>query len=289
MKTKIFILGVIAATAIGLLFNSCKKDDQVTNPKQTQTSPTLQQPNQQSVVKSANDNAIAESVFGSIFKQSDKAARNTNKLKDINTGCPNITINSISSYPMTITIDFGTACTGDDGKIRSGKIIGVLSAPYIDSASTLTITPDNYHEIINGIDYSVLGTETITNMGHTLAGHPIFDVNVSNGVITSVNGTIHWNSQKQNEWIQGYDTWFNVFDDVYLVTGSANGTNSGGETFQINITSPLQVAVVCSWIESGTLEIITQANPVITVDYGTGTCDNIAVVTCYGYTITIYM
>lgn len=280
MKTKILIQGVIAAAAIGLFFSSCKKDDGGSN-----TIP--QQPNQQSALKSAGDNALAESIFGGIFRQSDKAARTD--AKNSNTGCPAITVNPITSYPMTITIDFGTSCTGDDGKIRSGKIIGVLTAPYVDSASVLTITLDSYHEIINGTDYAVQGTETITNLGRNQAGHQIFDVVTTNGVITSVNGTVYWTSQRQNEWIQGDNTWYDVFDDIYLVTGSADGTNSNGETFEINITSPLRVEIGCSWIESGTLEIITQANPVITVDYGTGTCDNIAVASVYGYTVTIYM
>jgi hypothetical protein len=283
MKTKIIILGVIATVAIGSIFNSCKKDEQTgsnTPAKQTVTT--------QSSTKSAGDNALAESAFGGIFKQADKAARNTSS-KDINSGCPTVTINPITSYPMTITIDFGTSCTCDDGKIRSGKIIAVLSAPYIDSASVLTVTLDSYHEIINGTDYSVQGTETITNLGHNQAGHPVFSVVITNGVVSSVNGTIHWTSSRQNEWIQGYNTWFNVFDDVYLVTGTASGTDSNGETFQVNITSPLRVDLTCSWIDSGTLEIITQAYPPIVVDYGNGTCDNIATVTCAGYTFTIYM
>ncbi len=279
MKTKKIILGFIAAAAIGIIFNSCKKEN--TNPKPPS--------DPQASMKSAGDNAIAESVFGGIFKQADKSARNSDNLKDLNTGCPTITVNPITSFPMTITIDFGSNCTCDDGKIRSGKIIAVLSAPYIDSASVLTITLDSYHEIINGTDYSVQGTETITNIGHNQAGHRVFDVLVTNGVISSVNGSIYWSSHRQNEWIQGDNTWFNVFDDIYLVTGSADGTNSGGETFEINITSPLRVEIGCGYIVSGTLEVITQANPPIIVDYGTGNCDNIATATCYGYTVIIYM
>jgi hypothetical protein len=282
MKTKKLIMGFVAIAAIGLFFNSCKKDDQDINPK------PKPEPQAQSPAKSASDNAIAESAFGGIFNQADKAARNTDG-KDLNSGCPSITINPISSFPMTITLDFGSSCLGDDGKTRSGKIIAVLTAPYIDSASVLTISLDNYHEIVNGVDYSVQGSEVITNIGRNSEGHRIFDVLISNGVVTSVNGSIYWSSHRQNEWIQGDDTWINVFDDIYHVTGSASGTNSAGETFQINITSPLQVQIGCAYIQSGTLELLTQVYPPILVDYGTGECDNIAIVTCNGYTFTIYM
>lgn len=279
MKTKVKILGVIAALAIGLMISSCKKEDNQNNVPN----------NPQSTVKSASDNATAESVWGGIFKQADNAAHNTGNLKELTGGCPTITINPISSYPMTITIDFGTACTCQDGKIRSGIIIAVLSAPYPDSGSVLTITLQDYHEIINGTDYAVTGTETVTNMGLNNAGHLIYDVVVTNAIITSVNGTINWNSHRQNEWIEGYNTAFDIWDDVYLVTGSADGTNQNGETFEINITSALRVEISCAWIVSGTLEILTDANPPIVVDYGTGDCDNIATATCYGYTATIYM
>lgn len=280
MKTKAKILGVIAALAIGLMISSCQKEDNQNN--NVPVSP-------QSSVKSASDNATAESVWSGIFKQADNAARNTGNLKELTGGCPTITIDNLASYPITITIDFGTACTCQDGKIRSGIIVAVLSAPYTQAGSVLTINLQDYHEIINGTDYAVTGTETVTNMGPNAAGNLYYDVLVSNAVITSINGTINWNSHRQNEWILGSDTAFDIWDDVYLVTGSADGTNQNGETFEINITSALRVEISCSYIVSGTLEVLTQANPPIIVDYGSGDCDNIATASCYGYTATIYM
>jgi hypothetical protein len=277
MKTNVKILGVIAAIAIGCMISSCKKEDSQNNV-----------PNPQSSVKSASSNATAESIWGGIFKQADNAAHNTNNLKEL-TGCPTITINPIDGYPMTITIDFGTNCTCQDGTVRSGIIVAVLSAPYPDSASVLTINLQDYHQIINGTDYAVTGTETVTNMGHNISGNLVYDVVVTNTIITSVNGTINWNSHRQNEWIAGDDTDLDIWDDVYLVTGTADGINENGETFEINITTALRVEISCAYIVSGTLEIITDAYPPIVVDYGTGTCDNIATATCYGYTATIYM
>jgi hypothetical protein len=281
MKTNVKILGVIAAVAIGLLISSCKKEDNKDNDNIVPTHP-------QTSVTSASDNATAESIWGGIFKQADNAAHNAGNLKELS-GCPTITIDNLSSYPITITIDFGTACTCQDGRIRSGIILAVLSAPYPDSASVLTITLQNYHEIINGTDYAVTGTETVTNLGLNTVGNHVYDVQVTNAIISSINGTISWTSHRQNEWIEGDNTLLNIWDDVYLVTGSADGTNQNGETFEINITTALRVEASCAYIVSGTLEILTDANPPIVVDYGNGTCDNIATATCYGYTATIYM
>ena len=47
--------------------------------------------------------------------------------------CSVITIDN-TSYPKVITIDFGTGCTGKDGKVRSGKII-ITSTSFIDATS----------------------------------------------------------------------------------------------------------------------------------------------------------
>ncbi|MCX6307374.1 MAG: hypothetical protein NTY32_00615, partial [Bacteroidia bacterium] len=38
------------------------------------------------------------------------------------TDCPLITVNTIA-VPHVMTIDFGTTCTGKDGRVRSGKIL----------------------------------------------------------------------------------------------------------------------------------------------------------------------
>ncbi len=283
MKRKNLIPGVIAVFAIVFLF-SCTKE----NTDNSQNTPIT--PNAQNASKSATENAIAESIFSGVFNQVDKASRNTGSgNKTDSSSCPVVTINSISSYPMTVTIDFGSNCLCYDGRVRSGQVIAVLSGSYIDSGTVVTVSFNQFKEIVNGKEYSVQATETHTNMGLNAAGHQVFKYNVQNAIITSVDGVIHWNSTRTHEWIEGNNTLLNIWDDVYLATGTADGTNSLGETFTINILTPLRVEISCSYIVSGTLEVITQANPAITVDYGTGNCDNIATASVYGYTVVIYM
>jgi hypothetical protein len=283
MKKTMLITGVIAMFAIG--FISCTKENAGDDQNNTTIPPTSQ-----NASKSVQDNAVAESIFSGVFNQVDKASRDAKSgFKTDSSSCPVVTINSISSYPMTVTIDFGQNCTCYDGRVRSGQIIAVLSGPYLDSGSVATVTFSQYKEIVNGKEYSVQATETHTNMGHNAAGHQVFGYNVQDAVITSVDGVIHWNSTRLHEWIEGDTTLFNIWDDVYLVTGDADGTNTTGESFSINILTPLRVQISCSYIVSGTLEVITQANPAITLDYGDGTCDNIATAYVYGYTVVIYM
>jgi hypothetical protein len=277
MKTKILIQGVIAAAAIGLFFSSCKKDDSssITPPKPNAIT---------GVTKVATENASAEAAFADAFRQVDKAIKESNK-KDPNS-CPTVTFTPADlTFPKDLIIDFGTSCTGDDGVIRSGKILAHLTKSYTDSGSVTTITFDNF--FVNS--HQITGTEIITNMGKNLAGHHVFDVVVQNGNFYSPDGITAYNSVQQREWIEGDSTLLDPMDDVYLITGTADGVTTDGTPYTVTITSALRVAVGCAWVESGTLNITQAGIPVITLDYGTGNCDNIATATCSGYTVTINM
>ncbi|MEI6764718.1 MAG: hypothetical protein WCM76_03690 [Bacteroidota bacterium] len=275
---KAFVMILIAIFASGAIFTSCKKDN------------TSDDSNKKANYRSAQDNSTADNIFSHVFNEVNKGARYTGSknIQDTIQGCPVTYITPGGfSYPKTITLDFGTACTGTDGIIRSGKIISTISAPYIDSNSVVTSTLQNFHEIISGKDYSVTGTEVITNLGHNQAGHPIYSVNVTGASVTSTDGTISWTSTRQNEWFAGYNTYMNWLDDEYRISGSANGVDINGATFTVNITLPLEVQVGCWYIKKGKIDIINPGYATITVDYGDGTCDNIIYVVINGVTYTV--
>ncbi len=277
MKTlKLITLSLVVIFATGLFFSSCKK-------KETPTTYSY---------RSAQDNAKAEGIFNRSYSQISKASRQVGSktTNDTIMGCPTLYISG-NWGNWTVVLDFGDSCVGDDYIIRSGKIISHLVGLYVDSNSTVTSTFDNYYETINGVPHQIQGTQVIKNLGHNQAGHPHFSVDVTGASITYAEGTIHWTSQRENEWISGYNTYLNPWDDEYNVTGSANGTDINGAAFTVNITAPLLCkfcTTIWSWVvASGTLEILNTGYPTITVDYGTGTCDWIIYVTINGTTYTI--
>lgn len=276
-RKKAFLMVLLAMFAFGTVFTSCKKEKK----EDTKTAN----------YRAAQDNSTADNIFSHVFNQVNQGARHTSKsTQDTIQGCPVTYITPGGfSYPKTITLDFGTSCTGTDGIIRSGKIVSTITKPYTDSACVLTSNLQNYHEIISGKDYSVTGQQVITNLGHNQAGHPVYSVVVTGASVTSTDGTISWTSTRQNEWFAGYDTWMNWLDDEYRVTGSANGTDINGASFTVNITEPLEVQVGCWYIKKGKIEIINPGYATITVDYGTGTCDNIIYVIINGVTYTVVM
>jgi len=240
--------------------------------------------------QSSNDNSDAESIFADVYDQVDNGyykAMNQKNSKDRD--CPMVTLSSYDTvtFPKTLTIDFGTTCTGPYGVERKGKIIAVISGKYKNSGTVITISFDNYYRNGNKVE----GIKTVTNKGRNTDNHLYYEVKVQDASITNTEGkVIRWNSVRQREWVEGESTnWPNWTDDVYLITGSADGINKAGNAFNVTITKSLRIALNCRYITSGTFSIQTGSDPIINFDYGSGTCDNIATANVNGkiYNITL--
>ena len=75
---------------------------------------------------------------------------------------------------------------------------------------------------------------------------------------------------------------------MYSVTGSSTGTNRNKVGYTATIQNPLIKRADCpKYFVQGTIGIINTNSKVMTLDYGTGTCDNVATVTVNGHTRTI--
>jgi hypothetical protein len=278
MKTrKQMILSIIVCSAI-IMYAGCKKD----NTTPPTTNPTTQATQ---ATKVATENATIDGAFIDAFRQVDMKLKQQG-LKPADSCCTvTFTPNDLYTYPKDVVLDYGTSCTGNDGVVRSGKILVHLTKSYIDSGSVTTVTFNNYY--VN--NRHITGTEIITNMGKNLSGHHVFSVQIQNGNLYSPDGVTVYNSNQQREWIEGDGTLLDPMDDVYLITGTASGTTTDGVNYSLMITSALRVAVSCPWVESGKADITEPNVPLINLDYGSGTCDNQAIATCGGYTFNIVM
>ena len=284
MKSKSLLKPLMAVAVIGLLFTACKKK---TDDLDNDTS-------------AAGDNALAEASYNDVHNIADQASTGTlssydatynsnSNEKGLLSACATVAIDTTVT-PHTITVNFGTTdCLCSDGRKRRGTILITYSGRYRDSASTHTITfPTSNPYFVN--DNQILGSKTVTNMGRNGAGHSVFNISV-NGTIIKANGggTITWTSTRQREWIAGENTIGNWLDDVYLVTGSASGTNAHGTTFTAQITTALRRELSCRNFVSGTFTLTPSGKATRTFDFGNGLCDDIATVTINGnvYTITL--
>ena len=199
-----------------------------------------------------------------------------NELRAVIGDCAEITITpNDSTYPKTITIDFGNGCLGRDGKFRSGAIVVHLTAPLRRPGSVVTITFRNYY--VNRVHLE--GTKVISN----LSDPPMhkWSVQVVGGKVTFPTGRGYsYQSIKVKTQVEGMDTRI-VRDDVYEITGRSLTEFNSGLTITLNTESALIKKVACPWISDGKLKIKIN-DRVLYLDYGfptNGQCDNKALLT----------
>lgn len=290
MNTKKISFCLVALTIAGCsIFSSCKKKS--TTAEDSDTS-------------SASDNSMAQQHYNDLNTMADEALRNgTESIYKISNPasvlsvCAAVDLNSGTKVNFaidgqdTITVDFGTSnCLCNDNRYRRGKVIFIYSGPYRTIGSVITITTSNY--FVN--DNQVLGTKTITNIAPPTGINGRHSIVVTGTIIkANSGGTITWNSTRQRDWVSG-DTLQMWNDDVYHITGTANGTSASGATFTSTITSALirQFSVTnpaCrKYFIGGTIDHTPSGKATRTINFGDGvTCDNVATVTINGHTYTI--
>lgn len=237
----------------------------------------------------ATEHAMLEKTFSDAQSIADEGAANGSLSNfrisaTILSSCATVTNDTVAS-PHLLTIDFGSAnCLCQDGVYRRGKILVSYTGRYKDPAHVHSISFDQYFANDNGVS----GTKTVTAMGNNSAGQPYYQVLVNGSIALANNGgTISWTSSRTRTWVAGYSTsgWQ---DDEYQISGSGSITRANGKTFDINITSPLDVALNCRWIRSGVLTIMPSGGGATrTLDYGSGSCDAQANYTVNGTTYSI--
>lgn len=274
MKQQTWKLGLFALALTGSMYLiSCNRNGNNTD-KDTET---------------ASDNSLGEFIYDDVNNIADDASgkKTGDNLGNYKTAsnCATVTHDTLSS-PKLITVDFGTTnCLCNDGRYRRGKVLVSYTGKYKDSGSVRTITFDNYYVNNN----KVLGSRTVSNMGHNANNQTYFNIAV-NGLIIKANtlDSVIWNSNRVRTWIQGEGTptWA---DDVYEITGSGNGQRANGNTWTMNIIQPLVRDLSCNWISAGTMELQPTGKALRTIDFGNGACDNEATVTINGNVYTITM
>ncbi|HXH18769.1 MAG TPA: hypothetical protein VNJ07_06760 [Chitinophagales bacterium] len=191
---------------------------------------------------------------------------------------------SDSSFPQTLTIDFGnTECNGLFDVPTRGKIIVQLSDSLNQPGAVAIVSTSELY--IKG--YKIEGTDTITNLGLNVSGNPEYRMKVTDGRIiaepdeTYEDYTLVWECDYRFELIDKVNEVFSI-DDLYKITGSASGVNEEGRSYTAEIIEPLQKYTDCRWIGSGKTKISPDDLKEKELNYGecdTGStcCDNIAI------------
>lgn len=178
-----------------------------------------------------------------------------------------------TSFPKVVTITYDSTCTsGWHHAVKNGSIIITVTGPPSEEGSQRIVTFENFS--VNG--YLIEGTKTIT-----FEGANQWTCVLENGKITTPDGqVITRNAEHTRTQVAGMDT-EERSDDAFEITGWASGQTAEGYEYSKEITVPLLQTKDCFWITKGIVEIKI-GDTSFTIDFGDGTCDNLAVKTIDG-------
>ena len=292
MKTKILFLGLLVAA---LSFSCTKKEDDEPA-KMTASDAAVN-----AKMNSSNDD-VSKIIEDQYQLTSDNATtgRGTESASVFLPSCATVVRNpAFGTMPtvgqtVTKTITFATPfCTLPNGSIVTGQII--MSFVYDPSLTTHVITYQFVNFYHNAIKYE--GTKTFSwvwSSGNAVNANPHAIVTMNMDMTATINSNVyHRVGQRVNEISSdgGTPNWANWTDNVYRVTGNWVTTFPDGIDQASDITTPLEVSMPCAFqqtcaISKGVITI-TKNNVSSTLDYGDGSCDNVAIYTLYGISYNI--
>lgn len=292
MKTKILFLGLV----VSLFTVSCSKDkeDSVFSADEAGVN---------AKIDIANDDVsdIVEGQFNATMDNSTtgKAIEYAAVTTNLPT-CATVTRVPAFGTPLTAgqtvtkTIDFGTTgCAMPNGNILKGQIIATFVYNPTATSHTINYHFNNFYHNAIKFDGDKTFTRTMTAATSTSSSHPIVVMNMDMTATFPDGRVFNRIGTRTREIIAGYDT-PNVFaDNVYQVTGNWTTTfpNTTVQTSTISNSNPLIVKMSCiaankPLIVQGLITFARNGHTA-TLDYGNGTCDNLAVFTINGTSYTI--
>lgn len=192
--------------------------------------------------------------------------------------CSTLTLDTTagSFYPVTGTLSFADQCISFDGRKRSGSVSVTITGPYNDPSTQVTVTCDTYS--VNG--NSVNGTLSIT--APSLNGTSLITSLIISGGEAQLSDGTHalLDAAFTFEWKNYGD--LDYTDDIFKISGNAEGTSTDGLTYNVSIPTTIEVATSCKYISTGVISITPEGLSARTIDFGNGVCDNDITVTIEG-------
>ncbi len=273
MKTSKVLL---AFTAIALTAWSCQKSD----PKEDLG------PDQNGTVQAVDlassidevDGILDENLFyaSNFLDFNSTTGKGGDDRSGFFTSCVTFTKETVEGH-TTITIGFEPNCTDRNGNALSGT--ATLSWSKTDTSGERSVTFSDF--TVNG--YVVNGSKTFSFTHANANGNREMSSAVDISVLTDA-GSMTKVGSKLIEITTGGDT-DSCLDDEVTTTGSFTYTAADGMVMSMTIDPALVKPAECKFIASG-VKTYAIDGAVSTLDYGDGTCDEVATLTEADGTIT---
>lgn len=268
MKSIVIKTRMLTFLTVFFLFTSCSEDENNTEIETSEDLTAMQ------TKQAADTDEVSTGAFNIIETAYVEIEEQGGRMTSLFPDCVTITITSENGFTF-ITLDFGLGCELNNGNIVSGKI-HISYGPIQNGTRTINYSFEDF--IFN--DKGIEGGGTIFREHSNAIGNPqsTFHKNIvvtfPEGLVATVDGT------RVREWVEGVGsgTWM---DNVYLVTGNWTIEFSTGHSRSALVTEALRREATCHYFVSGLLEI-TRNETTGVLNYGDGTCDNIAILTVNG-------
>ena len=277
MKKFIYKNTGILVLVFGLLTVSCSKDESTDVVENSATEDLIVTDTRET----AEADAVSDGVFNLIEIAYAEQEENAGRNQSLFPNCVTITI-SMENGVKFVTLDFGFGCQLGNGAVVSG-IINLVYGPVQNGTRTINYSFDNF--VYN--EKQVAGGGTIFRERNNAGGNPQSTVHKNLQITFPVGLVVGIDGTRVAEWIEGVGsgTWT---DNVFLITGNRTVvTNTGNELYGI-VVEPLRREATCQFFVSGTIDITRNGNNGV-LDFGDGTCDNIAILTVNGEEYIIYL
>ncbi|MCW5909201.1 MAG: hypothetical protein KIS94_15150 [Chitinophagales bacterium] len=228
-----------------------------------------------------SDSGTSYSTVDNLFKDVNKTLNDAAKENNLtgktdgtdgaNDLCATVTLNppDWTTFPKTVTVDFGTGCTDQYGVTRKGKFTAVFTDYLHNAGAHVSVTFDNYY--VNGVKLE--GLYALANTSPNSSTRTFNDT-ITNGKATTPDGKVcTWNATRSSVQTGGFGTLI-ILDDEYTGQGKSTGIGFNGKTFDATSTNVV-MKLNCRYLVSGLVTIYSGTDPTpVKVDFGNGACDN---------------
>lgn len=227
--------------------------------------------NQQNL-QSSHDYLLFEKTLFDIEREIEHALIATGTTKNLPMY---ISLNADSTDQDTLIINFGEENYLHLGHLKRGEIISIYNKFIYNSNSQITTTFNNFY-INNNL---IQGKMYLENNGSNQNGFPEFSLTVDSMSMYTNNGSIDIsNGNYIKQLVSGYNTQYQYLDNIYKLTGNAQGNSSNNNNFSLEISDSLNMNLSCfesssCIITEGTSKLIPDGYEERIINYGNNSCD----------------
>ena len=259
MKSKLKNNNIFIIAGLIISFMSCKDEN------------VIYSLNQQNL-QSSHDYLLFEKTLFDIEREIEHALIATGTTKNLPMY---ISLNADSTDQDTLIINFGEENYLHLGHLKRGEIISIYNKFIYNSNAQITTTFNNFY-INNNL---IQGKMYLENNGSNQNGFPEFSLTVDSMSMYTNNGSIDIsNGNYIKQLVSGYNTQYQYLDNIYKLTGNAQGNSSNNNNFSLEISNSLNMNLSCfesssCIITEGTSRLIPDGYEERIINYGDSSCD----------------